>query len=172
MNPKSIADIPIAIISVVFIAGITGVVSINPFLILLGWVLVAMSSVFLMFANVINGGYKNDWHRNQGTGDKWREGLIAIGLLFGMIATFMAQILWESTGSTDMRLLVGIIIIGIIFSYLNIKFRYKVFEQLTPEEKESPIKISDLGKYIRWYVWLIFLLYVIELLPFIFPLKK
>lgn len=167
MNPKNVVDIPVLLISVFFIAGVTNVINISPLLIFLSWVLISISSIFLILANVINGGYKNDQHRNFLSGNTWRESSIASALLLGLISILIGQALWTETGITNVWIIIDSIILSLIFSYFNTKFRYKVFRQLTPKEKEAGIKISEFKKYIKWYTWIILLIYLVILLSYI-----
>lgn len=170
MEPKIIADIPMSIIVCIIILGILGIIQIHPFIIFSTWVLMSASTVIQCSADIMSGGYKNDWHRNEMTGNRWREGLIAtiflVGpLLFIPIALFM----WKKVESNNVQLLLGTILVCIILGYLNVKFRYNIFKRFTPEEKEKSIKLKDLRKYIRWYHWIIFPIALLFLWSYIFP---
>ncbi len=167
MDPKSIADIPIAIATGIIIIGFSGFVTVNPLIMFFAWTFFITSFLFLMIANVITGGYKNDWHRNEATGEHWREGLIGIVLLWSIFAVAISMAMWDKIGSSNIQLLIVVIAACFFLSYLNVKFRYKIFNKFTPEEKENPIKIRDLKKYIRWYHWLILFTIFVILLPYI-----
>lgn len=170
MDPKIIADIPTSIISSIIILGLMGIIQIHPFIIFSAWVLLSTSVIFQRSADVISGGYKNDWHRNEATGNRWREGLVAAIFLVGLLlAVPIASIMWKRVESTNIQLLLGTILTCFVLSYLNVKFRYKIFKKFTPEEKEKSIKLRDLWKYLRWYHWIIFIIVIFFLRSYIFP---
>ncbi len=169
MDTKVIADIPSSIIGAVLVLGMLGIVQIHPLIIFFGWVLLNISMVFQSFANIISGGYKNDHHRNQATGDSWREGMMAGILLYIAILGFpLAIILWRKVASTNIGLLVGTVFICLILGYLNVKFRYYIFKKYTPEEKAKSIKLRDLVRHLRWYNWVVFVITFILILSYIF----
>jgi CHASE2 domain-containing sensor protein len=168
MDSRSLADIPLSVIALILLSGISGTITISPLVMFSGWVLFVISIMFLSFANVISGGYKNDWHRNIEVGNQWREISIAVALLLGLFGFFTAFSLWKKIDPRSTLLLLAVVITSLFLGYCNVMFRYKVFRGLTPEEKEEPIKLSELKKYIRWYHWLIFITIGIFLIPFIF----
>ncbi|MFA5126760.1 MAG: hypothetical protein WC465_01995 [Patescibacteria group bacterium] len=170
MDPKIIADIPTSIIACIIILGVLGIIQIHPFIIFSAWVLMSASMVFQCSADIMSGGYKNDWHRNEMAGDKWREGSIATIFLFGLVLAIpIASIMWKRVESTSMQLLLGTILVCLVLSYLNVRWRYKIFKKFTPEEKEKSIRLRDLSKYLRWYHWIIFLITLLFLRSYIFP---
>lgn len=105
------------------------------------------------------GGYKNDLENSAAYGNDWRPGLMATLLLGAPFFIIVSSILWEKTKSENYSLMISIVVLGLILGYFSMKFRLKIYELSSTEEKEDPIKFTDLKEYLRWYHLPIIIIY-------------
>jgi len=160
MDTKKLIEIPITIVSIIFISGVQGVIKLDPLIVFGLWVYMSIYFIIFMSIKLINGGYKNDFEDKPAFGNDWRPGLIAVILLTAPFFIILSSVLWGNTKSENYWFMTAIVVLDLILCYFSIKFRFKLLKLLSPEEKESPIKFIDLKEHIRWYHWLILLIYL------------
>lgn len=166
IDTKKIAEIPVAIAGIIFVSYAQDVIKLNPFIVFGLWAYMSIYSTMFMLIKLINGGYKNDFYNEDGFGNDWRPGLIAVVLLLLPVFIIVSVFLWGNTKSENYLLMFGIVILSLILSYYSLKFRFKIFELFTPEKKDSSLHFTELRECIKWYHWTILIIYSFVSLPY------
>lgn len=158
---KSLVEIPITIIGFISYLSIQNYIILHPIIDFVLWVFISVYFVIFALIKLIDGGYKNDFEDRAAFGENWRPGLIAVILLLAPIFILVTVFFWGKTNLENLWLAVLIVILNLILCYFYIKFRFNFFASTIPKEKEESIKFIDLRKYLKWYHWVIFVIYLL-----------